>query len=153
MCSLLPASLSSGHAAWSASALESRTERRSLHDFIKHCAHRTAARPGGMCRRIARRKSPSRLSVMFKFSGNLQRIIELPPGINPSEQGPHAPDALAMQQQRHPGAGHFVWTRAVKDDFTVTAGISKMTTLHLVRIEMNGALDKRRFVLRVLRGN
>src|SRR5258707_15422585 len=47
------------------------------------------------------------------------RIAEFAPGIEAALQRADAFDAMFSEEQRHTGAGGFVWSSAVENDFTI----------------------------------
>ena len=59
------------------------------------------------------------MTVFGAHFHGLQRIAEFAPGIQAALQGADALHAFAPEQQRHPGAGRFVGSSTVKDDFTI----------------------------------
>ena len=50
---------------------------------------------------------------------DLQRVAEFAPGVQSALQRADMLDALSSKEQRHTGAGGFVWSSAVEDDFAV----------------------------------
>ena len=50
---------------------------------------------------------------------SFQGIAEFPPGVQSTLQRADALDAFISEQQRHPGAGRFVWSSTVQNDFTI----------------------------------
>jgi hypothetical protein len=48
-----------------------------------------------------------------------EREAALAPGVQAALQGADAFDAVFSEEQRHTGAGGFVWSSTVKDDFAV----------------------------------
>jgi hypothetical protein len=49
-----------------------------------------------------------------------ERVAAFAPGVQAAFQRPNALDAFLPEEQRHTGAGGFVWSSAVEDDFAVT---------------------------------
>src|SRR5580692_1769870 len=50
---------------------------------------------------------------------NLHGVAEFPPGIKSALQWPDMLHASLSQEQRHTGAGGFVWSSTVENDFAV----------------------------------
>jgi hypothetical protein len=48
-----------------------------------------------------------------------QGITALPPSFQSALQRPNAPYAFASKEQRHTGAGGFVWSSTIKNDFSI----------------------------------
>jgi hypothetical protein len=55
--------------------------------------------------------------------GNERKILR-EPGIDPAFERANPGDSFGSQQQRHPGAGRFVGSRAVEDDIAVPGNLS-----------------------------
>src|SRR6266481_7591533 len=51
---------------------------------------------------------------------NLQGVAEVTPGIQAALERPDMPYAFFPEEKRHTGAGGFVWSSTVEDDFAVT---------------------------------
>src|SRR5260370_20735076 len=49
----------------------------------------------------------------------LQRVTEIAPGIQSALERPDAFHAFVPEEERHTGAGSFVWSSAVKNNFPV----------------------------------
>ena len=81
--------------------------------------------------------------------GNEWKIVR-EPGIDPAFERANPGDSFGSQQQRHPGAGRFVGSRAVEDDVAIPGNLSvavfdlfhsytKRTRDHLrKRLDING---------------
>ena len=50
---------------------------------------------------------------------DLQLVAQVAPGIESALKRADASDALLLEEQRHTGAGGFVWSSTVEDDFAI----------------------------------
>lgn len=50
---------------------------------------------------------------------DLHLVAEIAPAVESALQGAYAGDPLLFEKQRHTGAGGFVWSSTVEDDFTI----------------------------------
>jgi hypothetical protein len=81
-------------------------------------------------------RAPIKLSNLHQFL--FQRVATLAPGVKAAEQWVHAGDPLALEEERHTGAGGFAGSSAVKDDVAV-AGDLLMPKLDLFRVQVLSA--------------
>src|SRR5882762_10746460 len=78
-----------------------------------------------MCTLIPIQSSCKKAIVSREYLGNSdqrrcnQRKAARTPGIQSALQRPNAPHAFVPQEQRHTGAGGFVWSSTVKNDVAV----------------------------------
>src|SRR5258707_196128 len=68
---------------------------------------------------------------------NLQGVAEVTPGIQAALERPDMHHAFFPQEKRHTGAGGFVWSSTVEDDFAV-ARQPLISLLEFVRKLMRG---------------
>ena len=56
--------------------------------------------------------------LIFEALGNEWKIVR-EPGVDPAFEGAHPGDSFGSQQQRHPGAGRFVGSRAIENHVAI----------------------------------
>jgi hypothetical protein len=72
-----------------------------------------------------RRYRDSGRLILTNLSGNLSefdvgyRIFVFAPSFQAALKGANTGDALFSEEERHTGAGGFVWSSAVEDDFAI----------------------------------
>ena len=59
----------------------------------------------------------------LKAFGNEREIVR-EPSVDPAFERAHPGDSFGSQQQRHPGAGRFVGSRAVENDIAIPGNLS-----------------------------
>src|SRR6266436_5088865 len=79
---------------------------------------------------------------------NLQGVAEVTPGIQAALERPNMPYAFFPEEKRHTGAGGFVWSSTVEDDFAV-ARQPLVGLLEFARVHAKGAGDRLRVGLEV----
>jgi hypothetical protein len=77
-----------------------------------------------------------------------QRVAAFAPGVQAALQGPNAGDALFSEEQRHTGAGGFVWSSTVKNDVAV-AGQLVVLLLQFLGIHTESAGDSFRLGFKI----
>ena len=70
--------------------------------------------------------------------GSLDRIAALAPGIQTTLQRPNPGDAIFSEEQRHTGAGGFVWSSTVEDYFAI-AGQTVILLFQFLGLHAEGA--------------
>ena len=75
-------------------------------------------------RKISKRKPSLRGERIFDEAFGNEWEIGREPGVDPAFERANPGDSFGSQQQRHPGAGRFVGSRAVEDDVAVPGNLS-----------------------------
>jgi hypothetical protein len=82
--------------------------------------------------------------VNLNLSGNLREfkggdgIFVFAPGFEAAFERANTRDALFSEEERHTGAGGFVWSSAIEDDFAI-AGQAIVFLLELLGVHAEGA--------------
>jgi hypothetical protein len=74
-------------------------------------------------RKISKRRASLRERIFDEAFGN-EWEIGREPGVDPAFERANPGDSFRSQQQRHPGAGRFVGSRAVEDDVAIPGNLS-----------------------------
>ena len=70
--------------------------------------------------------------------GGVERVAAFAPGVQTALQRPNPRDAFLPEEQRHTGAGGFVWSSTVENDFAV-AGQAIVVPFQVLGVHVEGA--------------
>src|SRR5207247_8953536 len=118
--------------SWATACGPARISKKAWRPFSRS-ARRTIGSPGTSPGRrlLAQRPSPQRRRHL------LDGEFPLSPEIQPAQEGANTLEAVALQQQRHPGARGLVRSRAVQDDLAVGRDLVA-TTVDLLGLDPLG---------------